>query len=159
VTRVFLGVGSNLGDRAQHLEAAKALLQKLPETRFLKSSSVLETEPVGGPPRQGKYLNAVWEIETALPPRELKDKLLQIESRLGRRRGELNAPREIDLDILFCGDQIVAEEKLKIPHPRLHERAFVLVPLVELAPEFIHPKMKKSVKELWESYQQKTLNL
>jgi len=149
VERVYLGVGSNLGDRKRHLEAAKDRIQKVPQTRFLRSSSVLETEPVGGPP-QGKYLNAVWEIETTLTARRLKEELQRIESELGRKRSEPNAPREIDLDILFYGDRVIEEEKLTIPHARLHERAFVLAPLMELAPEKVHPKLKKSVRKLFE---------
>ncbi len=149
MVRVYLGVGSNLGDRSQNLKRAEALLRKLPQTHFLRSSSVSETEPVGGPP-QGKYLNAVWEIETKLVPQELKDRLRQIESRFGRRRAVRNAPREIDLDILFYGEEMLDTEELKIPHPRLHERAFVLNPLAELRPEFRHPKLKKTIQELLE---------
>ena len=145
--RVFLGVGSNLGDRPFFLEAAQALVKKIPQTRFLTSSSVLETEAVGGLP-QGKFLNAVWEIETFLSPRELKEKLSEIETKLGRKRTFRNAPREMDLDILFFGDRVVEEADLKIPHPRLHERFFVLNPLAEIAPEKIHPRLKKTVHEL-----------
>ena len=148
-TRVYLGVGSNLGDRRIFLAKAQSLIRKIPATRFLRESSIFETDPVGGPP-QGKFLNAVWEIETSLSPDGLKDELLQIESKLGRRRTVRNAPREIDLDILFFGDRIVEEKELQIPHPRLHERAFVLFPLSELAPEKVHPKLKKTVREIME---------
>lgn len=144
-----MGVGSNLGNRQSFLDSAKKLVAGLPQTRFLRSSSVLETDPVGGPP-QGKYLNAVWEIETRLSLRELKDRLLEIENQLGRKRKQRNTPREIDLDILFYGDEIVEQADLKVPHPRLHERAFVLAPLAELAPELVHPKLKKTIKELLE---------
>lgn len=147
VKRVYIGVGSNLGDRTSFLERAKSLAAKLPQTRFLKSSSLYETEPVGGPP-QGKYLNAVWEIETSLPPQELKEKLREIEAGLGRKRSFANAPREIDLDVLFYGAQVVKEANLRVPHPRLHERAFVLEPLTELAPDLRHPVLKKTVREL-----------
>lgn len=145
--RVYLGVGSNLGDRSRHLEKAKALLAKIPMTQFLRSSSVIETDPVGGPP-QGKYLNAVWEIDSALAPREFKDHLLEIEAELGRRRSGLNMPREIDLDILFFGARVIDERNLKIPHPRLRERRFVLEPLAELIPGLMHPVLKKTVAEL-----------
>ena len=147
--RVYVGVGSNLGDRARFLEKAKTLVNQLPGTRFLSSSSVYETEPVGGPP-QGKYLNAVWEIETSLSPHEIKEKLREIEGTLGRKRSFENAPREMDLDILFYGSQIIDEEGLRIPHPRLHERLFVLEPLTELAPDLRHPVLKKTAKELLE---------
>lgn len=147
MVRVYLGVGSNLGDRVSHLEQAQTLVSQFPRTRFLRSSSTQETEPVGGP-SQEKYLNAVWEIETLLSPKELKEKLRAIEEKLGRKRSFPNAPREIDLDILFYGEEVVEEEQLKIPHPRLHERRFVLQPLAELAPQKIHPTLKVSVKEL-----------
>ena len=146
--RVYLGVGSNLGDRAAYLKKAQLLLSAIPKTRFLRSSNLFETEPVGGPPQQGKYLNAVWEIETSLAPGALKDKLREIEAELGRKRSVVNAPRKIDLDILFYGNKIVEEEGLRIPHPRLHERLFVLEPLAELAFDFKHPVLKKSVREL-----------
>ena len=147
---VFIGAGSNLGDRGGTLTEARLKIGKLPGTRFLRSSSVIETEPVGGPP-QGKFLNAVWEIETLLSAPELRDRLLGIESELGRVRTVRNAPRPIDLDILFYGDEVVSGGPLEIPHPRLHERAFVLGPLAELASGKVHPKLKKTVKELLES--------
>lgn len=147
MVRVYLGVGSNLGDRKSYLQRASELVRKIPATSFLRSSSVRETVPIGGP-AQGKFLNAVWEIETKLSARELKDHLLEIEAQLGRRRSEPNAPREIDLDILFYGDQIINEKHLQIPHPRLPERAFVLEPLFELAPDLVHPKLKKTIKAL-----------
>lgn len=145
--KVYISVGSNLGNRESYLERAKSLIAKLPKTRFIRSSTIHETEPVGGPP-QGKYLNAVWEIETGLPARELKSELKKIEEKLGRKPSFQNAPREIDLDLIFFGQQIVEEADLKIPHPRLYERTFVLKPLCELAPDWIHPKMKKTIREL-----------
>lgn len=145
--RVYLGVGSNLGDRKFYLERAKALTLRLPHTRFLRGSSALETEPVGGPP-QGKFLNTAWEIETQLSPQALKEALLQIETQLGRKRSVPNAPREIDIDILFYGNQVIEEDGLQIPHPRLYERLFVLAPLAELIPDWTHPQLKKTVKEL-----------
>lgn len=149
--RVYLGVGSNLGDRLAHLKRAQALLEKVPQTRFLRSSSVIETDPVGGGPQDPKYLNAVWEIETTLSPESLKAHLFEIETELGRKWPRRNAPREIDLDILFYGDRVLKMERLEIPHSRLHERAFVLKPLAELAPEWRHPLLKKTVKELLEA--------
>ncbi len=145
--KVYLGVGSNLGNRANFLLRAKSILSKFPQTRFIRSSPVIETDPVGGPP-QGKYLNAVWEIETSLSPGEFKEKLRAIEDELGRIRTLANAPREIDLDILFFGNKVVDEEQLKIPHPRLQERLFVLEPLAEIAPDLKHPVLKKTAKEL-----------
>lgn len=121
----------------------------MPGSRFLRSSSIYETDPVGGP-LQRKYLNAVWEIETTLPPQELKNELKKIEEKLGRKSASRNAPREIDLDIIFYGEQIMDQSDLKIPHPRLHERTFVLQPLAELAPQMVHPQSKKTVEELLE---------
>lgn len=149
--RVYLGVGSNLGDRLAHLKQAESLLKKIPQTRFLRSSSVIETDPVGGGPQDPKYLNAVWEIETALTPETLKEHLFEIEIELGRQRSLRNTPREIDLDILFYGNRVVKAKRLEIPHPRLHERTFVLKPLAELAPDWRHPGLKKTVKELLRS--------
>ena len=149
--RVFLGVGSNLGDRGHFLESAKNRLQKIPQAHFIKSSPILETDPVGGPP-QGKFLNAVWEIETSLSPEELRKELFKIETELGRKRTFRNAPREIDLDILFYGDEVIKEAGLEIPHPRLHERAFVLIPLCEIAPEVMHPVLKMPARELLEKF-------
>lgn len=151
MARVYLGVGSNLGDRSFYLEQAKELLKKIPQTRFLRSSSVFETDPVGGPP-QGKFLNAAWEIETRLSPHKLKEWLRQIEHRIGRRRtrSDMNMPREIDLDILSYGSQVIQKKDLKIPHPRLHERRFVLEPLCEIAPHWVHPLLKKTIKELFQ---------
>ncbi len=146
--RVFLAVGSNLGDRLHHLDLAKRHLQN--KNKIIKSSVVYETDPVGGP-SQGKYLNAVWEIETQLSPRELLDELLSIEKEMGRERSVPNAPRTIDLDILFYGDKIIEEPGLTVPHPRLHERAFVLKPMMNVAPDWKHPKINKTIRELWEN--------
>ncbi len=143
----FIAAGSNLGDRANFLERARDLLRKIQGIQFKETSSVYETEPVGGP-RQGKYLNAVWEIETSLAPGKLLEALLEIEKKLGRMRGERNAPREIDLDILSYGEEIVDRPGLTIPHPRLHERRFVLEPLAELDPDWRHPVFKKTVREM-----------
>ncbi len=154
--KVYLSVGSNLGDRAELLKKAEALVVQLPQTVFLRKSKIYETDPVGGPP-QGKYLNAIWEIETSLSPRELKNKLKKIEETLGRKPSSRNAPREIDLDIILFGDQVVEENDLKIPHPRFPERGFVLEPLAELVPDKIHPILKKSVKELTSSLRRSNL--
>jgi 2-amino-4-hydroxy-6-hydroxymethyldihydropteridine diphosphokinase len=146
---VFIGAGSNLGDRRQNLNQAKSLLSQISGVQFLRDAPILETEPVGGPP-QGKYLNTVWKIETRLSPGVLLAELLTIEKQMGRVREEKNGPRLIDLDILVYGDEIISEPGLNIPHPRFHEREFVLRPLAELAPELMHPVLKKKVKELLE---------
>ena len=144
---VYIGVGSNLGLREQNFTKAKVLLSHQLRIRFLCSSLIYETEPVGGPP-QGRFLNAVWEIETELPPHELLKILQTIERSLGRERKERNEPRTIDLDILFYDDLVLNDSELTIPHPRMSERWFVLKPLWDLAAEFVHPVLKKSVCEL-----------
>ena len=149
MVRAFLGVGSNLGGREKNLSRAKILLEKRKGVKVAKVSPVYETEPVGGPP-QGKYLNAVWEIETDLGAEELLKVLLQIESELGRKRRLRNEPRPIDLDILFYGSEVIRRPGLVIPHPRLHEREFVLRPLADLAPAFVHPELRKTVRRLLE---------
>ena len=149
MTQVLIAVGSNLGDRRKNLDRALSLFGKIPDIRILKTSSVRETEPVGGPP-QGKYLNAVWLAETGLAPEKLLDELLAIEKKLGRERREPDAPRTLDLDILFFGDQIIRRPGLVVPHSRLEQRVFVLEPLAELVPEWVHPRLKKTVRAILE---------
>ncbi len=127
----FIGLGSNLGDRLLNLEAAVQALSETPGIRVVRSSGVYETAPVGGP-LQGDFLNAVLEIETGLKPRELLAALQEVERKLGRVRDERFGPRTIDVDLLTYHDDVIDEPDLQIPHPRMHERAFVLVPLAEL---------------------------
>jgi 2-amino-4-hydroxy-6-hydroxymethyldihydropteridine diphosphokinase len=136
---VFLGLGSNLGDRAAALAGARReLAHRGFELRA--ASSPYETEPVGGP-AQGWFLNQVLAGETSLSPRELLSVCLSIEDEMGRVRGAPNDPRTIDIDLLLYGDRIVDEPDLVLPHPRLHLRRFVLVPLAELAPDAVHPTL------------------
>ena len=145
----YLALGANLGDRRDTLDEA---LRRLRERGIdvVSVSSFIETDPVGGSPGQGRYLNGAACVRTGLAPRELLDLLLEIEGELGRVRqpGERNEPRTIDLDILFYGDRIIEEEGLCVPHPRLHRRVFVLEPLAQIAPEWVHPVLGKSVAEL-----------
>lgn len=141
-----MALGSNLGDRAGYLLQALSLLSRLPETRLLRLSPVYETDPVGPP--QPRYLNLVAEVETYLPPRELLQALLALERALGRERRERWGPRTIDLDLLLYGNLILEEEGLQVPHPRLHERAFVLVPLCDLVPQGRHPRLGRTFAEL-----------
>ncbi len=143
----FIGVGSNLGNREETIEEAKENLIKVPQIRFNRSAPIYETDPVGAP-KQGKFLNTVWEIETDLTAQELLKVLLIIESGLGRKRFEKNGPRTIDLDLLLYGDYVINEKDLIVPHPRLHERWFVLKPLWDLRSDFVHPVFKKSICEL-----------
>jgi 2-amino-4-hydroxy-6-hydroxymethyldihydropteridine diphosphokinase len=130
VARAFVGLGSNLGDRLQNLQASLPLLEER-GIRILRSSRVYETDPVGGPP-QPDYLNAVVEVETDRSARELLDACLEVEGALGRVRAERWGPRVIDLDILTFGSEVIDDPNLQLPHPRMHERGFVLVPLLEL---------------------------
>lgn len=148
VARAYLALGSNLGDRALHLLEALARLSQLPETRLLRLSSVYETLPVGPP--QPLYLNQVAELETGLPPEALLAFILEIERALGRLRREKWGPRTLDLDLLLYGKLVLSSPSLTLPHPRLHERAFVLVPLCDLIPEAIHPVLGRSFRALLE---------
>ncbi|HOU37107.1 MAG TPA: 2-amino-4-hydroxy-6-hydroxymethyldihydropteridine diphosphokinase [Candidatus Omnitrophota bacterium] len=147
----YIGLGSNLGDRRHYINAALKKMKLLTRTKVRKISGVIETLPEGGPP-QGPYLNAVAEIETDLGPYQLLAELQNIESSLGRVRTMVNGPRTIDLDILIYGDIRMREEALCIPHPRMLERKFVLVPLEEIAPKAIEAvkrilSVKKPVKK------------
>jgi 2-amino-4-hydroxy-6-hydroxymethyldihydropteridine diphosphokinase len=126
----FLALGSNLGDRAANLQRAVDLLAEH-GVAVGRSSRVYETDPVGGPP-QPDYLNAVIEVSTTLPPPALLEACLQVEREMGRARGERWGPRVIDVDVLTYGQEDVDEPGLQIPHPRMHERGFVLAPLLEL---------------------------
>lgn len=143
----YIGMGSNLGNRSGNLESAASLMDKIKGTRLSRLSAVYETEPVGYKD-QGYFLNCVAEIFTLLPPLRLLAELNNIESLLKRERLIPQGPRTIDLDLLFYGNKIIREgETLIVPHPRLTERFFVLVPLVELAPDLIHPETGRSVSQ------------
>ena len=129
---VYLGIGSNLGDREGFIHKAISLLGQIAGVKVAKISSLYETDPVGGPP-QGKFLNGALQIQTDLTPLELLNQLKSIEQFLGRRSRIKNGPREIDLDILIYADQRIQIPELQIPHPRMMEREFVLHPLREIA--------------------------
>ncbi len=147
---VLLAIGSNVGDREANIRKAISLLKENKEIEVLSVSSLLETEAVGVPP-QGPFLNGAVKIETELTPLDLLSRLKNIERRLGRAKTEQNAPRPMDLDILFYDDVVIVEGRsLTIPHPRLAERYFVLKPLAEIAPDFKHPRLQKTVKELYD---------
>lgn len=135
--RAFVALGANLGDAAQAFELACQRLGSLPQTRLCARSSLYRSAPIdaAGP----DYLNAVAELETGLGASALLSQLQRIESALGRVRSHRNAPRTIDLDLLALGDEVRRDDQLTVPHPRLHERAFVLLPLLELAPDLALP--------------------
>jgi len=143
---VYIALGSNVGDRAATLERAIAAMN-LAGIRVSQQSSFYVTEPVDAP-GQARFLNAVVEAETSLLPLQLLHALLRIERELGRRRITPHGPRTIDLDILFYGSSVIRSKELQVPHPRLPERRFVLVPLAQIAPEFRHPALHKSVTQL-----------
>ncbi|MFH1800435.1 MAG: 2-amino-4-hydroxy-6-hydroxymethyldihydropteridine diphosphokinase [Candidatus Omnitrophota bacterium] len=147
MTRVYLGIGSNLGDRKSNFGFAAQELLVDDRIRELKRSPVYETEPVGGE-EQPRYWNAVWSFVTDLSPQDLLQEMHELEARAGRQRITKNEARVLDLDILFYGDETCERKNCIIPHPRLHERAFVLVPFCDLAPEFIHPVLKKTMRVL-----------
>jgi len=139
VTRAYVGLGANLGDRERTLLAAVDALAAAEGVEVVAFSTLRETEPVGVDD-QPHYLNGVAELETTLPPRRLLERLLEVEQRFGRVRipGE-HGPRTLDLDLLLYGESEIDEPGLTVPHPRLHERRFVLEPLAELAPGLVVP--------------------
>ncbi|HUO06035.1 MAG TPA: 2-amino-4-hydroxy-6-hydroxymethyldihydropteridine diphosphokinase [Candidatus Binataceae bacterium] len=151
--RAFIGIGSNLGERAANYREAVSRVAEIPETRVVRQSSIYETEPMGD--LKGAFLNGVVEVDTELGPEALMRRLLAIERVMGRKRvkGKKPArgkyrPRIIDLDLLFFNKESIDTRLVKVPHPRLHERRFVLAPMSELAPVLIHPKLNASISEM-----------
>jgi 2-amino-4-hydroxy-6-hydroxymethyldihydropteridine diphosphokinase len=149
MTGIYLSLGSNVGERGENIARAIAALAGF-GVRVVKRSALYETEPVEMREPEW-FLNCVVEAQTDLPPRELMRALLEIERSLGRERTASvtqKLPRIIDLDILFYGSEVIREAGLEIPHPRMAERRFVLVPLAEIAPGMMHPVLKKTVREV-----------
>lgn len=147
LVKVFLGLGSNLGNREGFIAKAIELLKKESDFLNFKVSGVIETNPVGKTD-QGKFLNAVCEFETKLDPRTVFQKTKNIEEKVGKKAVVEWGPREIDIDFLFYGSEIVIEEDLTVPHPLIADRLFVLKPLAQLAPNFEHPILGVTIKEL-----------
>ncbi len=147
---VYIGFGSNVGDRVDFCDRAVTLLSLLPHSRVTGVSLLYETEPVrdGADPGDGWFLNGVVQLETDVTPKSLLAVLREIERSLGRDQDNRSGPRTIDLDILFYGDRIIDEPGLVVPHPRVHQRRFVLIPLSELAPLLTHPVTRRSVNQM-----------
>lgn len=145
--RVFLGLGSNVGEREKFLNRAVAELKKVRDTAIVWTSSVYETDPVGKTD-QPKFLNAAVEIETPLGPKELYAEIKMIEQKLGRTTTERWGPREIDVDLLLYDGLVFQDDEVTVPHPEMERRKFVLVPLKEIAPDLVHPISGMTMEEL-----------
>ena len=144
----YIAFGANLGDRLANLQSAVAMLAAAEGVALGAVSGLYETAPVGGPEDQDSYLNAVARIETTLGPIPLLDLVLGIETAHRRTRDVRWGPRTLDLDILFYGDRTISGPRLEAPHPRLQDRAFVLVPLCDVAADWVHPVLKRSVRDM-----------
>jgi len=143
---VYIGIGSNLGSRSQHLESAVRALEEIDDATVVRRSRLYESAPLG--PAQPRFLNAAVQMECGLAPQELLSILKQIELDQGRQRTDRWGPRSLDLDILLWDNQVVADANLQIPHLELHKRRFALEPLCDLAPTAKHPLLGKSMSEL-----------
>lgn len=135
IRQAVIAIGSNLGDRLNRLQGAVSALADTPEVQVVSVSSVYETEPVDAPAESGAFLNAVVLIDTTLTVHTLLDRAQAIEDAFGRERAEDNGPRTLDVDLIVVGDRVADDETLTLPHPRAHERGFVLVPWLEIDPE------------------------
>ena len=144
-TTSYLSLGSNMGDRRHNLESALDVLAR--EISIKAVSSIYDTKPVGNT-LQPRFLNLVFEATTSLAPPDLLTFIKNIEKTMGRDLGPVNSPRPVDIDILFYGNQVIELPGLIIPHPRLAERAFVLVPMAEIAPGFVHPVTGKTIRQM-----------
>jgi 2-amino-4-hydroxy-6-hydroxymethyldihydropteridine diphosphokinase len=147
--RVFLGLGSNIGDKEDYINKALAFISESYTVK--KTSRLYLTEPVGNI-KQDWFLNCALEIQTDVDPKKLLSIFKSIERKLGRTKTMKNGPRIIDIDILFYGDHVIKTKSLVIPHPLIQERLFVLQPMMDINPDFIHPVFKKSIHELYNDH-------
>jgi 2-amino-4-hydroxy-6-hydroxymethyldihydropteridine diphosphokinase len=148
MTAAYIALGANVGDRQQNIRAALDKLTSTEGVQVLRVSSVIENPAVGGPPDSPPFLNGAVEVSTSLSPAALLERLLEIEREIGRIRREKWGPRHIDLDLLLYGDQVLATPGLTLPHPLMHQRRFVLQPLAQIAPQGIHPLLKRTIAQL-----------
>ena len=150
MTLVYLSIGSNKGDKVNYIHQATSLIANSENIKLVRASTLYESEP-WGEKNQNWFVNAALEVKTTLSAQDFLKKMQEIETKLGRTRNE-NTPkwseREIDIDIIFWGNEIINDENLKVPHPYAHKRAFVLVPLLELIPDYIHPVIKKNLLDI-----------
>jgi 2-amino-4-hydroxy-6-hydroxymethyldihydropteridine diphosphokinase len=155
--RIGIALGSNLGDRLENLRTARNAIAGFALDRSMPVSRVYETEPVNCEPGAGKFLNAVLEIEYDGDPSELLDKLIRVEESLGRDRNHArNISRKIDIDLLYADELVISNERLQLPHPRMHERKFVLQPLADICPDLVLPNQTKPVSDLLAQIQDST---
>lgn len=151
----YIGIGSNLGNRAAYINKALSLLDKSPGIKITKISSIIETTALGGPENQGDHLNGVAQLQCRLSPLQLLMLMQNIETRLERARSGKWAARTIDLDLLLFGSEIIEHKNpdLWVPHPLMHQRLFVMEPLTQIAPELVHPKLNLTMKDILGSLQ------
>ncbi len=153
--RYFLSLGSNLGDREKNINHALFSLEK-EGVEIMKVSSLYETQPVDFP-SQPWFYNQLLEVRTKADPESLLELVKKIEKKMGRKRGQKKGPRIIDIDIILAGTTVIQKKELKIPHPRMEKRNFVLLPFVEISPDTVHPVLNEEIKTLWEKSEDRSI--